>query len=106
MAQSRFSSNTPDWRDVVTFLLELEKISGGYVSIRMRPAGTQGRQKLHLTAELLADDPNQAVVRTLASASVSLPGNSFGGLEPALLLLGYELDKDYYRRSEGLTPQA
>lgn len=84
--------------------LELERLSGGYVAVRVRVSGSQGRPTMHLVAELLADDPNQAVVRTLACASVSSPGKFVGGLETALLSLGYELDKDWYRRSEGFHP--
>lgn len=102
MASSRVSLNTPDWKDAAVALLELERMAGGYVTVRIRVGGTQGRPTMHLTAELLADDPNQAVVRTLASAKISSPGAFVGGLETALLSLGYELDKDWYRRAEGI----
>jgi len=106
LASSRSSLNRPDWRDVAVALLELEKLSGGYVVVRLRCGGTQGRPTMHLAAELLADDPNQQVVRTLASASVHSPGSFVGGLETALLSLGYELDRDWYRRIEGIAPHA
>jgi len=89
---------------VVTFLLELQETTGARVEITMRPNGSPGRPALEIEAQALALDTNQRVVRVLGSARVRLPGNNFGGIEAALYSLGYELDKDVYRKSEGLQP--
>jgi hypothetical protein len=92
----------PDWRDATVAFLELARLAHGRVIVTMVPGGTTGRPHLLLKAELVADDDNQMVVRTLASASVRLPGSNGGATDVALLSLGYELDKDWYRRTEGV----
>lgn len=105
MASSRLSSNGPDWKDVVVFLLEIQRDLNCKVEIVLRPAGTPGRPALDLEATALAVDTNQLVVRVLASAKLHLPGNNLGGLEAALYSLGHELDKDAYRRGTGMGPK-
>lgn len=105
MASSRLWSNGPDWKDVVTFMLELEEISKGQVTVTLRPAGTPSQPSILMLASLWSTAGAPLAPSLLASASVSFPGNAFGGIEMALYSLMLELDKDYYRRIEGLTPK-
>lgn len=105
MASSRSTQNGPDWKDAIVALLAVGKATGGRVVVRLSPAGTEGRPVLHLTAEVLAEDEDHMVLRTLASASSRMTGSYDGDLATALLSLGYELDRDAYRRSEGLGPK-
>jgi len=105
LASSRGTQNGPDWKDVVVFLLELERDAQCKVEVTLTPTGTPGRPGLDLLAQALAVDTDQQVVRVLGSARLHMPGNSFGGLSAALYSLGHELDKDVYRRSEGLGPK-
>jgi len=102
LASSRGTSNGPDWRDVVTFLLEIQRDNNCKVEVTLTPTGSPGRPGLDLFAQALAVDADQQVVRVLGSAKLHLPGSNFGGLSAALYSLGYELDKDLYRRNEGL----
>lgn len=103
MAQSRGSSNGPDWKDVARAMLSFEESLSCTIRFTVRAGGTWKAPQLFMvaTAEGTAGAPLAA--KPLGSASVSMPGVGAGDLCAALLSLGYELDKDAYRKNEGLS---
>lgn len=102
MASSRISLNTPDGKDVASAALALGKDVEGVVVVTLRFGGTEGRPTVTAEANMLAQDIDQRVLRLLGSASARLTGNELMALPAALLSLLYDLDRDIYRRSEGL----
>lgn len=92
--------------DALTALLNVAATVGGKVEVRILPTGTEGRPGASLEARIVAMDADHLVVRVLASASARFPGTHGGDLPAALLSLSYELDRDAYRRSEGLQAPA
>lgn len=105
MASSRISLNTPDGKDVASAALALGKDVDGVVVVTLRFGGTGGRPSVAAEANMLLQDIDQRVLRLLGSASARLTGSELMALPAALLSLLYELDRDIYRRSEGLGPK-
>lgn len=103
MASSRDTSNGPDWKDVTRALLDFQRSWEHPITIRLVPSGTFKFPKLTMQACAWSEDPESPAATCLAYASVSMPGNGAGDLCAALLLLGYELDKDVYRREMGIS---
>lgn len=99
-------TNGPDGRAALTVLLYVGALVGGRVEVMIHPTGTEGRPTAVLEARVWSTNEGQQAARLLASASARFPGHGSGDLATALLSLGYELDKDAYRRSEGLQPPA
>lgn len=105
MAASRFSSNGPDWKDVTRALLAIQESMQAVIVVSMCVAGSEQNPKLLLTATALSLKVGFQGPATSASASVSMPSTGAGDLCAALLSLGYELDKDWYRREQGIAPE-
>lgn len=105
LASSRDTSNGPDWRDVAQAFLYLEKLTGGKVSLRAELRPTSPQDSIVWIADLWLENLVNGGPKHLGSASVSMLTRGGGGTDAALLLLAYELDKDIYRRSEGLGPK-
>ena len=83
-------------------MLYLEKEFGGTIRVTMRVAGSQKEPLLLLLAALEGPQGANGGRRLLASASVSMPARGVGATDAALLSLMYELDKDVYRRTQGM----
>lgn len=69
----------------------------------MGVAGSGRLVGLTLVAQLLVDEEGSLGPKVLGSASVTMPANGVGDIAMALLSLGYELDKDVYRREKGVS---
>lgn len=106
MASSRDTSNGPDWKDVARAMLEFEGGEENILTVKIAASGTQNAPKLLLLAAKTGPAGAPLVPQLLGSASVHMPGSGAGDLCAALLSLLYELDKDEYRRTEGLQPRA
>jgi hypothetical protein len=104
LASSRDTSNRPDWTDVVRCMLTMHTGADQRVVMTLHPLGSPDRPRMSLNAQLVQDNDQETAPQVLGSASVFLPGNNFGDIETALLSLGYELDRDIYRRIEGIQP--
>jgi len=102
LPSSRFTLNTPDWKDATRALTAFAREWGGRIVVTMHPGGTQAHPILTIEAQLVMDFEEGTAPNVLGSARVSMPGRGVGDLCAVLLSLGYELDKDLYRRSEAL----
>lgn len=105
MASSRFSQNIPDWRDVSRAAMQFAQDWGGQVSIVLRPYGSQDKPQMTIVAQLFLPAGVSGGVAPWASASVAIAGGSVGAMSAAALSALYELDREVYRRSEGMGPK-
>lgn len=105
MASKQGTSNGPDWRDVWAFMEELERELGGLVTVTVQRSNVLGSQSIYLAAKWEAHEPVAVGVPLWASVSATFPGNGVRGFEAALLSLVYDLDKELYRRIEGMPPE-
>jgi len=103
LASSRDTQNGPDWKDVARALLDFERTLDCSISVTVKAAGSFRTPLLLMQAAAWGHATDSQEAKLLASASVSMPGAGAGDIAAALLLLGYELDKEAYRRQEGMT---
>lgn len=105
MAQSRISSNAPDWRDVAAAAGFMQRSLGIVVTIRAEMSVRHSPQSILWIAEAWRKNVTTGVVELWASSSVSMLVRGGGGTDAAHLLLLYELDRDCYRRMNEIAPQ-
>ena len=80
----------------------MEKTLGVVITVRAMFRPKTKPASIVWIAEAWADVQAIGGQRPLASASVSMLTRGGGGTDAALLLLLYELDKDFYRLNEGI----
>lgn len=104
LASSRDTRNGPDWKDVARAFLDFQEQLGKGISVVLTVSGSQLSPQLHLIAVASDGDRVLGAVGRCYSASVSMPSTGVGDLNAALLCLGYELDREAYRRGQGMPP--
>lgn len=104
MASSRSTLNAPDWKDVTAAAQFMASGLEGVITLSLRPAGSSKRPSMTVVAQLWREQREIGAVKPLASASVLLTMERGGALEAACLSALYELDKEMYRRTIGVSP--
>lgn len=104
MASKGNTSNGPDWRDVVAAANAYGRDWDAFVALHLRPGGTEKSPRMTVVAAVYTEIKDVGVAKPLASASVLIPGSSAGGISAAALSALYELDKEMYRMTTGISP--
>jgi len=104
LAQSRGTSNGPDWKDVTRAAQDYARIWDGEIKVLLRPGGSWKQPTLTMVAELWRIEGESGVPRLSASASVLLGGGGHSDIEMAALSVLYSLDQEVYRRESGVSP--
>jgi hypothetical protein len=104
LAQSRGTSNGPDWKDVTRAAQDYARIWDGEIKVLLRPGGSWKQPTLTMVAELWRVEAESGAPRLSASASVLLGGGGHSDIEMAALSVLYSLDQEVYRRESGVSP--
>lgn len=92
LAQSRFSSNTVDAKDVAFSLVAFEAINSCRIEFRMSTSDRGGRSDVQLTAIAHPLEEAIGVATPLASVNRSFSGMRLTSLDAAVFQLLYALD--------------
>jgi len=103
LPSSRDTSNGPDWRDVAAAAKHFEQEWEAHIVVELQWRTVSSQPHIVWIASAIEMGKPKAEAALLGSASVSMLTRGAGGTDAALLLLLYELDKDIYRRTIGVS---
>lgn len=104
MASSRDTLNGPDWRDVAAAVDQFQEDWGGFVALTISLSGKGKFRTLTILATVSERPVSLADRQPSASASVNSKAFGAGDFSQALLSALYELDKEVYRQTVGVSP--
>lgn len=94
MAQSRRSSNGPDWKDVTQALVNFEEFWDCSITLSIRADGSPGAKFLMLEGKAEPRNSTVGVVLHSVCVSTSMRQLNAGSLSAAMLNLLHKLDRE------------
>src|SRR5436853_1221222 len=92
MASNRFSSNSPDLKDVITALHSFEQLNKCRIILTIRSCGQNREESIWWEAKAVGQRGSETVPKLLASAQLSCGEANVTTMGSAILKLLYMLD--------------